>query len=152
MANGRLGRDLSQRFNFSSDTAYDALKENSQSKVRATLASIPVEHSLTAKRLSWPYYKVKLSASDPHSYHRPQFHPRKDALHPIKLKPPALKKKKLLKGKRISEIFQTSADLTMNDNSTAILFEYSEEIPMVLSNFGMGQKIINYYRRSKGTD
>ncbi len=152
MANGRLGREMSQRFNFSSDAAYDALKENSQSKVRATLASIPVEHSLTAKRLSWPYYKVKLSASDPHSYHRPQFHPRKDAFHSIKLKPPVVKKKKQLKGKRISEIFQTSADLTMNDNSTAILFEYCEEIPIVLSDFGMGQKIINYYRRSKGTD
>jgi transcription initiation factor TFIID subunit 1 len=152
MANGRLGRELSQRFNFSSDTAYDALKENSQSKVRATLASIPVEHSMTAQRLSWPHYKVKLSASDPHSYHRPQFHPRKDAFHPIKFKPPALKRKKQLKGKRISEIFQTSADLTMNDNSSAILFEYCEEIPIVLSNFGMGQKIINYYRRSKGTE
>ncbi len=152
MANGRLGRELSQRFNFSSDTAYDALKENAQSKVRATLASIPVEHSMTAKRLSWPHYKVKLSASDPHSYHRPQFHPRKDAFHPIKFKPPALKRKKQLKGKRISEIFQTSSDLTMNDNSSAILFEYCEEIPIVLSNFGMGQKIINYYRRSKGTD
>lgn len=152
LANGGLGRDLSQRFNFSSDTAYDALKENSQSKVRATLASIPVEHSLAAKRLSWPYYKVKLSASDPHSYHRPQFHPRRDAFTPIKLKPPTLKKKKQLKGKRISEVFQSSSDLTMNDNSTAILFEYCEEIPIVLSNFGMGQKIINYYRRSKGTD
>ncbi|AEO53635.1 TAF1-like protein [Thermothelomyces thermophilus ATCC 42464] len=152
MANGRLGRDLSQRFNFSSDTAYDALKENSQSKVRATLASIPVEHSMTAKRLSWPYYKVKLSASDPHSYHRPQFQPKKDAFTFVKFKPPTVKKKKQLKGKRIPEIFQTSSDLTMNDNSTAILFEYCEEIPIVLSNFGMGQKIINYYRRSKGTD
>ncbi|KAK4144377.1 TAF1-like protein [Dichotomopilus funicola] len=152
MANGRLGRELSQRFNFSSDTAYDALKENSQSKVRATLAAIPVEHSMTAKRLSWPYYKVKLSASDPHSYHRPQFHPKKDSFHPIKFKPPVVKKKKQLKGKRIPEIFQSSTDLSMNDNSTAILFEYCEEIPIVLSNFGMGQKIINYYRRSKGTD
>ncbi|KAK4097938.1 TAF1-like protein [Parathielavia hyrcaniae] len=152
MANGRLGRELSQRFNFSSDTAYDALKENSQSKVRATLASIPVEHSMTAKKLSWPYYKVKLSASDPHSYHRPQFHPRRDAFHPIRFKPPSIKKKKQLKGKRICDIFQSSADLTMNDNSTAVLLEYCEEIPIVLSNFGMGQKIINYYRRSKGTD
>ncbi|KAK4241556.1 TAF1-like protein [Achaetomium macrosporum] len=152
LANGRLGRDLSERFNFSSDAAYDALKENSQGKVRATLAAIPVEHSMTAQRLSWPYYKVKLSASDPHSYHRPQFQPRRDAFHPVKFKPPTLKKKKQVKGKRVSEIFQSSSDLTMNDNSTAILFEYCEEIPIVLSNFGMGQKIINYYRRSKGTD
>ncbi|KAL2127784.1 hypothetical protein VTI74DRAFT_10169 [Chaetomium olivicolor] len=152
LANGRLGRDITQRFNFSSDTAYDALKENSQSKVRATLAAIPVEHSMTAQRLSWPYYKVKLSASDPHSYHRPQFHPKKEAFQPVRFKAPTQKRKKQVKGKRIPEIFQTSADLTMNDNSTAILFEYCEEIPIVLSNFGMGQKIINYYRRSKGTD
>lgn len=152
MANGRLGRELSQRFNFSSDTAYDALKENSQSKVRATLAAIPVEHSMTAQRLTWPFYRVKLAASDPHSYHRPQFHPRRDAFQTVKFKPPVQKKKKQIKGKRIPDIFQTSADLTMNDNSTAILFEYCEEIPIVLSNFGMGQKIVNYYRRSKGTD
>jgi transcription initiation factor TFIID subunit 1 len=152
LANGRLGRDLSQRFNFSSDTAYDALKENSQSKVRATLAAIPVEHSMTAQRLSWPYYKVKLSASDPHSYHRPQFQPRRDAFNPVRFKAPSLKRKRQVKGKRVPEIFQTSSDLTLNDNSTAILFEYCEEIPIVLSNFGMGQKIINYYRRSKGTD
>ncbi|KAK3309929.1 TAF1-like protein [Chaetomium strumarium] len=152
LANGRLGRDLSQRFNFSSDTAYDALKENSQSKVRATLAAIPVEHSMTAQRLSWPYYKVKLSASDPHSYHRPQFQPRREAFQPVRFKAPTLKRKRQVKGKRVSEVFQTSSDLTMNDNSTAILFEYCEEIPIVLSNFGMGQKIINYYRRSKGTD
>ncbi|KAL1843500.1 hypothetical protein VTJ49DRAFT_1371 [Mycothermus thermophilus] len=152
LANGRVGRELTTRFNFSCDTAYDALKENSQSRVRATLASIPVEHSMTAQRLSWPYYKVKLSASDPHSYHRPQFHPRRDAFQTVRFKPPTVKKKKQLKGKRIAEIFQNSADLTMNDNSNAILFEYCEEIPIVLSNFGMGQKIINYYRRSKGTD
>lgn len=152
MANGRLGRELSQRFNFSSDAAYEALKENSQSKVRATLASIPVEHSMTAQRLSWPYYRVKLAASDPHSYHRPQFHPRKDSMHTIRFSKPSFLKRKSVRGKKIPELFKSSTDLTLNDNSTAILFEYCEEVPVVLSNFGMGQKIINYFRRSKGTD
>ena len=150
LANGKLGRELSQRFNFSSDAAYDALKENNQNKVRATLSAIPIEHSMTAQRLTWPYYRVKLAASDPHSYHRPQLHPRKEAFHQIKFSKPNSFKRKTLKGKRISEIFRFSQDLTMNDNSTAILFEYCEEIPTVLSNFGMGQKIINYFRRTKG--
>jgi len=150
LANGKVGRELTQRFNFSSDAAYDALKENSQNRVRATLASIPVEHSMTAQRLAWPYYRVKLAASDPHSYHRPQLHVRKEAFHTIRFNKPTIVKKKSLKGKRIPEIFEKSHDLTMNDNSTAILFEYCEEIPTVLSNFGMGQKIINYYRRAKG--
>ncbi|KAK5663770.1 hypothetical protein OQA88_4201 [Cercophora sp. LCS_1] len=152
MANGKLGRELTQRFNFSSDAAYDALKENNQNRVRATLASIPVEHSMTAQRMVWPYYKVKLTASDPHSYHRPQLHPRKEAHHTIRFSKPNIVKRKALKGKRVSEIFKQSQDLTMNDNSTAILFEYCEEVPTVLSNFGMGQKIINYFRRNKGGD
>ncbi|KAK4194861.1 putative transcription initiation factor [Triangularia verruculosa] len=152
LANGRLGRELTQRFNFSSDQAYEALKENAQSKVRATLAPIPVEHSMPAQRLSWPYYKVKLTASDPHSYHRPQFHPKKDGQHLIRFSKPLPTKRKLMRAKKIPEAFKTSADLSMNDSSTAVLLEYCEEVPIVLSNFGMGQKIVNYYRRSKGTD
>ncbi|KAK0624633.1 hypothetical protein B0T17DRAFT_247672 [Bombardia bombarda] len=150
LANGKLGVELSQRFNFSNDAAYDALKENNQNRVRATLATIPVEHSMTAQRLAWPYYRVKLAASDPHSYHRPQLHPRKEAFQTIKFSKSNILKRKALRGKRVSEIFKSSQDLTLNDNSTAILFEYCEEIPTVLSNFGMGQKIINYYRRTKG--
>ncbi|KAK4231175.1 putative transcription initiation factor [Podospora fimiseda] len=152
MANGKLGRELSQRFNFSSDNSYEVLEANSQNKVRATLAPIPVDHSMTAQRLAWPYYRVKLAASDPHSYHRPQFHPRKDAMHVIKFSKPQKIQRKTMRTKKISEAFKSSTDLTLNDNSTAILFEYCEEVPVVLSNFGMGQKIINYYRRSKGTD
>ncbi|KAJ4417690.1 hypothetical protein N0V85_001733 [Neurospora sp. IMI 360204] len=152
LANGKAGRDLTQRFNFSSDAAYDALKENSQNRVRATLATIPVEHSLPAQRLSWPYYRVKLSASDPHSYHRPQLHPKRDLHGHIRFDKPAIIKRKALKGKRVSEVFKSTHDLSLNDNSTAILFEYCEEIPTVLSNFGMGQKIINYFRRAKGAD
>ncbi|KAK3362619.1 hypothetical protein B0T25DRAFT_512805 [Lasiosphaeria hispida] len=152
MANGKLGRELTQRFNFSSDAAYDALKENNQNRVRATLATIPVEHSMTAQRLAWPYYRVKLSASDPHSYHRPQLHLRKDGSQQIRFAKPNIVKRKVFKNKRVWEIFKQSQDLTLNDSSTAVLFEYCEEIPTVLSNFGMGQKIINYYRRTKGAD
>ncbi|KAK3330078.1 hypothetical protein B0H66DRAFT_527448 [Apodospora peruviana] len=152
LSNGKMGKELSQRFNFSSDAAYDALKENNQNRVRATLATIPVEHSMTAQRLSWPFYRVKLAASDPHSYHRPTLNLKKDAFHPVKFAKPAILKRKTLKGKKISEIFKNSSDLSMNDNSTGILFEYCEEIPTVLSNFGMGQKIVNYYRRTKGSD
>ncbi len=152
MSNGKLGREIGQRFNFSSDAAYDALKENNQNRVRATLSTIPVEHSMPAQRLSWPYYRVKLAASDPHSYHRPQFHPRKDAFHMIKFSRPNIQKRKQLKGKKVAEIYRHSKDLTMNDNSTAVLFEFCEEIPTVLSNFGMGQKVVNYVRRTKGAD
>ncbi len=58
MANGRMGQELTQRFNSSNDVAYDALKENHSNKIRATLAPIPVDHSMPALRLAWPYYTV----------------------------------------------------------------------------------------------
>jgi transcription initiation factor TFIID subunit 1 len=152
MANGRLGRDVGQRFNFSSDVAYEALKENHSNKIRATTAHIPVEHSMPAQRLQWPYYKVKLAASDPHSYHRPQLQTRQTAFSTIRFSKATVHKRKALRGRKIRDIYKLSRDLTMNDNSTAVLFEYCEEIPTVLSSFGMGSKIINYYRRSKGSE
>ncbi|PHH63054.1 hypothetical protein CDD81_6299 [Ophiocordyceps australis] len=42
--------------------------------------------------------------------------------------------------------------LSMNDNSTAVLFEYCEPRPRVLNNFGMGNRLINYYRRKDTND
>lgn len=152
LSNGKLGRELQQRFNFSNDVAYEALKENNSNRVRATIAHIPVEHSMPAQRLQWPYYKVKLSASDPHSYHRPQLQTGKVTFSSVKFSKSDFVKKKTWKGKKIPEIFRESKDMTLNDNSTAVLFEYCEEIPTVLSNFGMGTKIVNYFRRSKGSD
>lgn len=52
---GALTKGLSQRYNISNDEAYDLLKENHQSKVRSMLGNVPVEHSLPAVRLQWPF-------------------------------------------------------------------------------------------------
>lgn len=152
MANGRLAPHQSARFNFSSDGAYEALKENHSHKVRISPIQVQLDHSLPAQRLQWPYYKVKLPASDPHSYHRPQLQTRKVAFSPIKFGRPNVLKRKALKSKKIEDIYREAKDLSMNDNSTAVLFEYCEEIPTVLSNFGMGSKIVNYYRRSNDSE
>ncbi|KAF5542730.1 transcription initiation factor TFIID subunit 1 [Fusarium mexicanum] len=145
MANGNLGRDVSNRFNISNDEAYEALKENHQSKVRATLGNISVEHSMPAIKLSWPYYKVKLGGTTD-EYHRPRFRYKKFAGHIIKFDKPAHQKRKQMKGKA-HEVFLKSKDLSINDNSTAVLYEYCEQRPRVLSSFGMGNRLINYYRR-----
>ncbi|KAM0445479.1 hypothetical protein ACHAQK_001688 [Fusarium lateritium] len=145
MANGNLGRNVSSRFNISNDEAYEALKENHQSKVRATLGNISVEHSMPAIKLSWPYYKVKLGGTTD-EYHRPRFRYKKFAGHLIKFDKPAHQKRKMMKGKA-HEVFLKSRDLSINDNSTAVLYEYCEQRPRVLSSFGMGNRLINYYRR-----
>ncbi|KAH7313566.1 hypothetical protein B0I35DRAFT_275624 [Stachybotrys elegans] len=150
MANGKPGRDVLQRYNLSNDEAYELLKENHQSKVRATLGNISVEHSMPAIKLSWPYYKVKLGGTTD-EYHRPRFRYKKFAGHVIKFDKPAHQKRKLKKGKA-HEVFLTSKDLSISDNSTAVLFEYCEPRPRVLNSFGMGNKLINYYRRKDMTD
>ncbi|QUC16885.1 uncharacterized protein UV8b_01126 [Ustilaginoidea virens] len=150
MANGNMGRDISQRFNISNDEAYELLKENHQSKVRATLGNISVEHSMPAIKLSWPYYKVKLGGTTD-EYHRPRFRYKKFAGHVIKFEKPQHQRRKLMKGKA-HEVFRWSRDLSLSDNSTAVLFEYCEPRPRVLNNFGMGSKLINYYRRKDNND
>ncbi|KAK9454070.1 hypothetical protein V1511DRAFT_502638 [Dipodascopsis uninucleata] len=139
-----------RKYNISNDQAYDLLKENYQSRVRATIGNLNIDHSMVAIRLQSPYYKVKLSKSQARSFHRPNFVVRPNTtIHFSKMRP---RKKKKDKGKEISQIFATSKDLSLGDASQYIMFEYSEEYPMVMSNFGMGSKIINYYRKKSNED
>ena len=48
-------KGVHQRYNVSNDEAYDLLKANHQSKIRSTLGTLTVDHSLPAVRLQWPY-------------------------------------------------------------------------------------------------
>lgn len=50
------------------------------------------------------------------------------------------------------DIFRTTKDLSLADNSKLLLLEYSEQYPLVLPNFGMGSRLINYYRREHADD
>ncbi|RDW82633.1 hypothetical protein BP6252_03745 [Coleophoma cylindrospora] len=147
-----IAKTFHSRFNISNDEAYDALKENHQSKVRATLGNLTVEHSLPATRLLHPYYKVKLETPAARSYHRPGFK-SKIVGAPVTFSKPGHRKRKDVKGWAVKDIFARSQDLSLSDfYSTATLLEYSEEHPTVLSNFGMGNRIINYYRRKNADD
>ncbi|EON67046.1 hypothetical protein W97_06163 [Coniosporium apollinis CBS 100218] len=147
---GSLTKTLFRRYNISNDEAYDALKENHSHKVRSTLGNLTVEHSLPALKLQYPFYKVKLSAREARSFHRPSIHFHPNQLVTFsKLKST---KRKHLKGKETQEIFKESADLTLGDNSNMVLMEYSEEYPIMMSNFGMGSRLINYYRRKDAED
>ena len=144
---------LNKRFNFSNDEAYDALKENHQSKVRATIGNLSVEHSMPAQKLQWPYYRVKLYAKEARSFHRPSLKFNRFVGQSITFTKPLLRKKKTFKSMSTQDIFKETRDLSLQDHySAATLLEYSEEHPTVLSNFGMGNRIINYYRRKTHDD
>ncbi|KAJ0161882.1 putative transcription initiation factor subunit [Colletotrichum tanaceti] len=150
MANGHMRPDLSSRFNMSNDDAYEALKENHQHKVRATLGNLAVEHSMPALKLAWPFYKVKLDIRRD-GFHRPHFKFGKHERQLIRFSKLGFHKRKTMKGKA-HEVFKSTKDLGITDNSTAVLFEYCERTPPVLSNFGMGNRVINYYRKKKVDD
>ncbi|KAK5147050.1 hypothetical protein LTR04_000927 [Oleoguttula sp. CCFEE 6159] len=147
---GTLTRDLSRRYNIANDDAYDALKENHQHKVRSTLGNLTVEHSLPALKLQYPFYKVKLSSREARSFHRPALSFRTG--EHTRFSKNRVTKRKHLKGKDTLTIFNTAKDLSMGDNSNVLLFEYSEEYPTMLSNFGMGNRLINYHRRKDTED
>jgi transcription initiation factor TFIID subunit 1 len=145
---GSIKKSMVRKYNFSNDDAYDLLKENHSNKVRSTLGSVNIDHALPAIKLLWPFYKVSLSPKEARSFHRPTF----SFPGVVKFEQVAKVKTKTLKGLDARTMFHQSKDLSMADNSNMMLVEYSEECPVMLSNFGMGSKLINYYRRKDETD
>ncbi|KAL4869518.1 hypothetical protein BDV12DRAFT_167867 [Aspergillus spectabilis] len=145
-----VSRRLTSRYNISNDQAYDMLKQNHQNKVRSTLGNVTLEHSMPALRLQWPYYKTELAKAEARSFHRPalSFRPGQTCW----FKNPAHIKRKHQKGKDIRALYDSTKALSLADNSHVLLVEYSEEVPLVLSNFGMANRIINYYRRKNMDD
>jgi transcription initiation factor TFIID subunit 1, fungi type len=141
---------LKERFNYSNDAEYDLLKQNHQHKIRSTLGHLSIEHSVPALRLQYPYYQVKLATAQARTFHRPNitFRP----MMSIHFDKSTKIKRKHQKGKKARELYQSTKDLSFGDNSTSLLLEYSEEHPMILSQVGMGTRIINYYRRETKED
>lgn len=141
---------LNMKFNISNDKEYEILKENYVTKVRSQLSNLNIEHSIPALRLQSPYYKVKLTKEEARSFHRPKFLIRPGTL--VSFSKLRIRKKKKDRNKTSQEIFAKTADLTAADTANIIGLEYSEEYPQILSNFGMGSKIINYYRKELEED
>ncbi|KAG5417488.1 hypothetical protein I9W82_005123 [Candida metapsilosis] len=138
------------RFNLSNDNEYELLRKNYNTKQRSHLSNLTIEHSIPAMRLQTPYYKVRLSKAEARAFHRPVFHVRPGTLMSFsKLK---FRKKKKDKGKSLHEVFAKTTDLTTADTANMITLEYAEQYPPILSNFGMGSKLINYYRKKRPDD
>lgn len=148
-----LTRDFARRYNISNDEAYDLLKENHQHKIRSTLGGLAIEHSMPATKLQYPFYKVSLDPKTKRSFHRPPLDLRlrmpREEFRMGKTK--AIKRKER-KGRDTKELFATAESLALNDNSNMLLLEYSEEAPVMLSNFGMGNRFINFYRKRNADD
>jgi len=147
-----LGRDLAKRYDISNDAAYDLLKENHQHKIRSTLGSMATEHSLPALKLQWPFYKVAMDSKEKRSFHRNPLVLHENAGRTYRFQKPKHQKRKHVRGREAKDLFAKAEDLSFGDNANVLLLEYSEEVPTMLSNFGMGNRLINFYRKRDADD
>ncbi|KAE8270822.1 hypothetical protein A4X09_0g1526 [Tilletia walkeri] len=147
-------------FNLSNDRFYEVSREQRQ-RVRQTLGQLEVQHAWPAVKLQFPFYKTRLSKGEARSFHRPgmQF-PLNIPIKFSKVRS-AKKKKDATKGrtaagrnkeKDVWETLKKARDLTLKDTSNFVLYEYSEEYPSIISNFGMGSLLVNYYRKKNAKD
>ncbi|THH33447.1 hypothetical protein EUX98_g765 [Antrodiella citrinella] len=156
----RLRMDASapkDKFNLSNDQFYEVSKDGGRHRVRQTFGQLVVEHAYPAQKLQLPFYKTRLSKQEARSFHRPalQF-PANIELHFSKVRTAKKKKdkagRKVGKGGNVGEGLHSTSDLSLKDTSNFVLWEFSEEHPPIISNFGMGSILVNYYRKKNDKD
>lgn len=145
-------KGLVQKFNISNDVEYNVLRRNHQTKVRATISNLNIDHSQPAIRLQSPYYKVNMPKRDLRHFHRPNFGKSIRPGTNIVFSKLKVRKRKRDKGKEVKESFSSTQDLTVGDTAPVFLLEYTEQTPIALSKFGMANKLINYYRKMNEQD
>lgn len=102
-------------------------------------------------------FKTRLEKQEARSFHRPalQF-PANIEIRFNKVRTAKKKKdksgRKLGKGGNVGETLHRTGDLSLHDTSNFLLWEYSEEQPPIISNFGMGSVFVNYYRKKHAKD
>ncbi|CAK5280614.1 unnamed protein product [Mycena citricolor] len=147
---------IRDKFNLSNDHLYEVSKDG-RHRVRQTFGQIAVEHAYPAQKLQLPFYKTRLSKQEARSFHRPalQF-PSNIEIHFSKVRTAKKRKdksgRKLGKGGNIGEGLRKTADITLRDTSNFVLWEFSEEHPPIIQNFGMASSLVNYYRKKSEKD
>ncbi|GJE86188.1 atypical/TAF1 protein kinase [Phanerochaete sordida] len=156
----RLRTDQAQikdKFNLSNDQFYEVSKDGGRHRVRQTFGQLVVEHAYPAQKLQLPFFKTRLSKQEARSFHRPalQF-PANVELHFAKVRTAKKKKdkagRKIGKGGNVGEGLHRTGDLSLRDTSNFVMWEFSEEHPPIISNFGMGSILVNYYRKKNEKD
>lgn len=153
----RTDNQPKDKFNLSNDQFYEVNKDGGRHRVRQTFGQLVVEHAYPAQKLQLPFYKTRLSKQEARSFHRPamQF-PANVEIHFSKVRTAKTKKdkagRKVGKGGNVGEGLHRTGDLSLRDTSNFVLWEFSEEHPPIISNFGMGSILVNYYRKKNERD
>lgn len=156
----RMGMDNAQvkdKFNLSNDQFYDVSKDGGRHRVRQTFGDLVVEHAYPSQKLQLPFYKTRLGKQEARSFHRPALQiPANIEIRFTKVRSAKKKKDKtgrrLGRGGSVGENLRRTSDLSLRDTSNFVLWEFSEEHPPIVSNFGMGSILVNYYRKKSEKD
>jgi hypothetical protein len=101
-------------------------------------------------------YKTSLTKQEARAWRRPplQFPTNIPiTFHKLKSNPSAsVRSKKKQTVADPSERFKTTKDLTLTEKGPYVLLEFSEEYPPIMSGYGMGTTIVNYYRKKDDKD
>ncbi|KAH8990178.1 TAF1 transcription initiation factor TFIID subunit TAF1 [Lactarius hatsudake] len=156
----RMGMDSAQvkdKFNLSNDQFYDVSKDGGRHRVRQTFGDLVVEHAYPSQKLQLPFYKTRLGKQEARSFHRPALQiPANIEIRFTKVRSAKKKKDKtgrrLGRGGNVGENLRRTSDLSLRDTSNFVLWEFSEEHPPIVANFGMGSILVNYYRKKSEKD
>lgn len=140
--------------NMSNDGYYELSREQKQRIQRQTLGALVVQHTKIARKLQLPFYKTRLNASEARSFHRPAMQ------FPINIplafsrveKAGSGSKKDKKRSKDSDDVLRSTRDLTLKEQGSFVLYEYSEENPPIPSKIGMGSILVNYYRKKDAKD
>ncbi|KAH8835873.1 atypical/TAF1 protein kinase [Flagelloscypha sp. PMI_526] len=139
------------RFNLSNDQFYEVAKDGGRHRVRQTFGQLSVDHSYPAQKLQLPFFKTRLNKQEARAFHRPalQF-PHNVEIKFTKVRTAKKKKDKtgrsVVKGGNVAEGLHRPGDINF------VLWEFSEEHPPIIQNFGMGSSLVNYYRKKDDKD
>lgn len=145
--------------NMSNDGFYELTREQRQRIQRQTLGALEVQHTKVARKLQLPFYKTRLTKSEARSFHRPamQF-PINIPLSFSRVQKAgftgnnAAAKKDRKRNKDADEVLKSTRDLTLKEQGSFVLYEYSEEHPPIPMKTGMGSILVNYYRKKDAKD
>ncbi|KAF8481830.1 TAF1 transcription initiation factor TFIID subunit TAF1 [Russula ochroleuca] len=148
---------VKDKFNLSNDQFYDVSKDGGRHRVRQTFGDLVVEHAYPAQKLQLPFYKTRLGKQESRSFHRPALQiPANIEIRFTKVRSAKKKKDKtgrrLGRGGNVGENLRRTSDLSLRDTSNYVLWEFSEEHPPIIGNFGMGSILVNYYRKKSEKD
>ncbi|TBU12220.1 subunit TAF1 of transcription initiation factor TFIID [Hamiltosporidium tvaerminnensis] len=132
-------KPIKSKYNISNDKYY-----NVETTTKNSLGHLGVQHSVPALKLNPRFYKTFLAKDELRNFHRPPF--------------------PLSKGFKVSltnisedsfqgtNIIKRATELTLKDQTKFALFEYSEEIPILMMNAGMVSLVTTFYRKNGPRD